>query len=87
MAKSYLKMVVELVSLLGGAENINFVTHCATRLRIEVKDSQLVHKDKIANLESVANVTQNDDKYNIVTDQDNLTEVYSEIKQTLEHKP
>ncbi|WP_276920871.1 PTS transporter subunit EIIB [Frischella perrara] len=87
MAKGYLKMVLELVSLLGGAENINFVTHCATRLRVDVKDSKLVHKDKIANLESVANVSQTEDgKCNIVTDQDKLEEVFSELKQTLDRK-
>lgn len=86
MTKSYLKMVMELVSLLGGAENINFVTHCATRLRIDIKDSKLVHKDKIAELESVANVSETEGKYHIVTDQDKLDGVFSELEKTLEQK-
>lgn len=86
MTKSYLKMVMELVSLLGGAENINFVTHCATRLRIDIKDSKLVHKEKIAELKSIANISETEGKYHIVTDQDKLDGVFSELEQTLEQK-
>jgi len=36
-----------MLAYLGGKENIVSVDNCATRLRLEVKDSDLVQSDKI----------------------------------------
>jgi PTS system sucrose-specific IIC component len=54
MKKDPKKTASELLPLFGGKENIVSVTHCATRLRIEVKDSSLVDKEAITAIDHVA---------------------------------
>lgn len=43
-----------IIEALGSEENIESVTACATRLRISVKDGQIVDKDRIKNLGATA---------------------------------
>ena len=37
----------------GGRENVNSVAHCATRLRVMVKDENKINKEKAENIEKV----------------------------------
>lgn len=48
------KIALEIVELLGGKDNIDFITHCVTRLRIKVKDDSLVDKAGLEKVEGVA---------------------------------
>ena len=41
----------KVIEALGGRENVNSVAHCATRLRVMVKDEAKINKDAIENLE------------------------------------
>ena len=34
-----------IITLLGGKENLEFVNHCATRLRVNVRDLSRVNQD------------------------------------------
>jgi len=43
----------ELYDAVGGKDNINAVTHCATRMRFVLNDSDQADKDRIEDLESV----------------------------------
>ena len=43
----------KVIEALGGHENVNSVAHCATRLRVMVKDEGKINKDAIENLEKV----------------------------------
>ena len=36
----------EVIEALGGRENVNSVAHCATRLRVMVKDENKINKEK-----------------------------------------
>ena len=36
----------EVIDALGGRENVNSVAHCATRLRVMVKDENKINKEK-----------------------------------------
>lgn len=52
-----LKKVVEsIVDNIGGLENISFVNHCATRLRIELNDETKYNRDKLEEIEGVKGV-------------------------------
>ena len=42
MTKNYTALAAEILSHVGGKENISFVTHCVTRLRFTVKDKNQV---------------------------------------------
>ena len=41
------KMSEEILSNVGGIENITHVEHCATRLRIHYKNKQLINEEEI----------------------------------------
>ena len=43
----------EVIDALGGRENVNSVAHCATRLRVMVKDENKINKEKAENIEKV----------------------------------
>ena len=47
------KMVSQIKTLIGGESNIQAITHCSTRLRINVKDTKLVKLAEIKKIEGV----------------------------------
>ena len=49
MAKNYEKLANEILELVGTSANITHFTHCATRLRFNVKDKSLIQKEKLKN--------------------------------------
>ncbi len=52
--KDYTKTAADILSNIGGKENVRFITHCVTRLRINLKDLGLVNTEVIDQLEGVA---------------------------------
>lgn len=44
MKKDPVKTAQEILKAFGGKENVISATHCATRLRVEVKDALLLMK-------------------------------------------
>ena len=58
----------KVIDALGGRENVNSVAHCATRLRVMVKDEGKINKEVIENLEKVqgAFLTQVNTKSSLV---------------------
>lgn len=54
----YQKTAKELMKLLGGKENVISATHCATRLRLVVKNEDLIDKEAIEELEGVKGPSQ-----------------------------
>lgn len=47
----YLKISKEIVEYVGGLDNIQGVAHCATRLRIVLKDNDLLQMEKVENVD------------------------------------
>ena len=56
MSKVDVKKILDLV---GGKENVSSVTHCATRLRIRLKDESLETIDEIKNIPGVLGLQKN----------------------------
>ena len=50
MALDYRKCAEEIVSHIGGRENIVQAAHCATRLRLVIKDNGKVDKKALENV-------------------------------------
>lgn len=50
---NYEKMAEEILNNIGGTENIKNIGHCATRLRINVKDYDKVNDDKLSTLNGI----------------------------------
>jgi len=51
-SKSHVEVAKLLLEYLGGASNLTDIDNCTTRLRLEVKDQNLVQKDKIKRITS-----------------------------------
>ena len=56
----------EVIDALGGRENVNSVAHCATRLRVMVKDENKINKEKAENIEKVQGAFFNSGQYRII---------------------
>lgn len=70
MAKSDIKtMAAQIVELVGGKDNINSVGHCATRLRLYVKDESKLNIEKLKKVKGVIDVVKATDQYQIVVGQ------------------
>ena len=52
--QSYQNVASELLRLVGGKENVISATHCATRLRVEVKDASIIDEEGMKEIQGVA---------------------------------
>lgn len=67
MSKSYENMSKELISAVGGIQNIDEYYHCATRLRIKVKDKSKLNRKSLENIEGIsASIIQGNEVQNVV---------------------
>lgn len=69
----------KVIEALGGRENVNSVAHCATRLRVMVKDEAKINKDAIENLEKVQGAFFNSDQYQIIFGTGTVNKMYDEV--------
>ena len=51
---------------IGGPENVTNMTHCATRLRLNLKDVSKANDDKVKKVEGVVNVINKAGQYQIL---------------------
>ncbi|MBO1138458.1 PTS beta-glucoside transporter subunit EIIBCA [Enterococcus avium] len=54
--KNYDELAAKIMLNVGGKENVNALTHCATRLRFKVKDKEKVNVDRLNKLSGVIKV-------------------------------
>lgn len=66
MAKNYDQLSKDIVKYIGGAENVNSLFHCATRLRFKVKDNRAVDKDNLSQLSGVIKVLESGGQIQVV---------------------
>ena len=69
----------KVIEALGGRENVNSVAHCATRLRVMVKDEGKINKDAIENLEKVQGAFFNSGQYQIIFGTGTVNKMYDEV--------
>ncbi|WP_247946020.1 sucrose-specific PTS transporter subunit IIBC [Streptococcus oralis] len=69
----------EVIEALGGRENVNSVAHCATRLRVMVKDEGKINKEVIENLDKVQGAFFNSGQYQIIFGTGTVNKMYDEV--------
>ena len=74
--KDIAKAVIEAI---GGRDNVSSVAHCATRLRIMVKDEAKIAKDRVENLEKVQGAFFNSGQYQIIFGTGTVNTIYDEV--------
>lgn len=73
------KLANEIVNKVGGLENITFLTHCSTRLRLNVKKDSKVDLDQIKAIDGVISAVNRGGEYQIIIGMD-VPHVANEIK-------
>lgn len=77
---SYAIIAEELVSLLGGKDNIVSVAHCATRLRVMVVDESKIDKQRVEYADKVKGAFFNSGQYQIIFGTGTVNRVFEAIE-------
>lgn len=75
----YQKIAVEILDALGKKENIVAATHCATRLRVVVKEDSKIDKSELDAIEAIKGTFDNAGQFQIILGSGIVNEVYSEF--------
>lgn len=70
------EVVDEVVEAFGGLDNLSEVFHCATRLRVIVKDDNLVNKDKLNNINKSKGYSKEGNQWQIIFGTGIVNKVY-----------
>ncbi|MBW9463978.1 PTS transporter subunit EIIB [Kluyvera sp. EC_51] len=66
MATQYLAVAQQILTAVGGQENIEHANHCATRLRLNLKDDSQVDEKSLYELSEVVKLVNNGSQFQIV---------------------
>ncbi|TCW12809.1 PTS system beta-glucosides-specific IIC component [Raoultella sp. BIGb0138] len=66
MATQFNTIAEQILSAVGGRENIEHATHCATRLRLNLKDEALIDEEQLYKLPEVVKLVNNGSQFQIV---------------------
>lgn len=72
-----------IIERVGGKENINVVTHCATRLRFKLKDEGKADTVSLKELNDVMSIVEKGGQYQVVIGP-KVSDVYGEIEELLD---
>lgn len=78
MAKDFNQLAKDIVTNVGGEENVISLTHCITRLRFKLKDESRADKEALTALKGVIKVLQSGGQYQVVIGND-VTDVYDAV--------
>lgn len=79
MAANYKGIAEELIALAGGRENIISAMHCATRLRLILKDRSRAEDKKIEQVDMVKGIVYTAGQYQIILGTGTVNKVYAEV--------
>lgn len=83
MAVNFKALGDDIIDAVGGVENIKSARHCATRLRMELRDGSLAKTDVVKNLDGVLTVVQAGGQYQVVIGND-VPMVHAQVADRLE---
>ncbi|MYU90221.1 beta-glucoside-specific PTS transporter subunit IIABC [Ligilactobacillus salivarius] len=78
----YTNLAKDIVTNVGGKENIVSLKHCITRLRFKLKDESIANDDILNNMDGVVTVMKAGGQYQVVIG-NHVTQVFDEVNQVL----
>lgn len=75
----YYKTAKQILDLIGGGDNIETAAHCATRLRLVIKDDKKVKREALENVAEVKGVFENGGELQIIIGQGAVNKLYKEF--------
>ena len=82
MTKTNYQEIAEKLVAVVGEENIVSATHCATRLRLQVKDRKAIDDSQVEQVEEVKGVFYNAGQYQIILGTGIVNKVYAALQKT-----
>lgn len=79
----YGKIASEVIKYVGGKNNVKSVTHCATRLRFQLKNNDLRNEEAISDLEGVKGVFLTQSQFQIIFGSGLVNLVCAEVQKQL----
>lgn len=79
MEEKYVKAAQEILACMGGKDNVASAAHCATRLRLVLKDESLIDKDALENVDLVKGNFNNGGQFQIILGTGIVNNVYAEF--------
>ncbi|MBP3803224.1 MAG: PTS glucose transporter subunit IIA [Oribacterium sp.] len=79
MALDYRKCAQEIVDHIGGRDNVAQAAHCATRLRLVIKDNSKVDKEYLDNVEGVKGMFESNGQLQLIIGTGTVNKVYGEF--------
>lgn len=80
---NYAVIASAIIENIGGKDNIISVEHCATRLRLRLKNFDLRNEDVISNIEGVKGVFMTNNQFQIILGSGTVNLVCNEVKKQL----
>ena len=75
---NYKELASQILQKVGGVNNVSHVTHCATRLRFNLKDSSKASLNEVKKIKGVISAVNNGGQFQVVIGQD-VANVYREL--------
>lgn len=60
------ELAEQILAAMGGPENISYACHCATRLRLTIRDGSRVDREACEAIPGVLGFVQNNDEYHVI---------------------
>ena len=79
MSKNYKEISKEILEYIGGKENVVSAAHCATRLRLVLKDDKKININEIEKMPAVKGNFNNSGQFQIILGSGVVNEVYKEF--------
>lgn len=76
----YQKIAESIIDAVGGEENILSATHCATRLRLMVKDKEKIDQERLETIEKVKGAFFTAGQYQVILGTGTVNRVYEQIE-------
>lgn len=77
---NYKKSAENILQALGGEDNVEAMTHCATRLRLVLKDEGLVDEKALGDMDVVKGTFSTGGQYQVIIGSGTVNKVFSELE-------
>ncbi|RXK17280.1 sucrose-specific PTS transporter subunit IIBC [Macrococcus sp. DPC7161] len=78
----YKQVASEILTAVGGKENINAMAHCATRLRLSLKDEGIVDEKALDQMDAVKGTFSTGGQYQIIIGAGTVNKVFAAMSET-----
>lgn len=76
---NYYEVAKEILTALGGKENVSAAAHCATRLRLVLNDESIVDQKKLDEMEAVKGTFSTGGQFQVILGSGTVNKVYKEL--------